>query len=95
MGHQRELYWPQGDRRRDTVDIAGQIQQHLPVVYSNGKQFGVVDRIERGAINVTKDRQGRHHWIPLGPVMLHRQCGPHRPPRRSGRAGVCGRLAAR
>jgi hypothetical protein len=41
-----------------------QIREHMPVVCSNGKQFGTVDRMDGDAIKLTKDDQGQHHWIP-------------------------------
>jgi hypothetical protein len=41
-----------------------QIQEHMPVVCSNDKQFGTVDRVEGNFIKLTKDDQGQHHWIP-------------------------------
>lgn len=37
----------------------------MPIVCSESKQFGVVDRLEGDAIKVTKDEKGRHHYIPL------------------------------
>jgi hypothetical protein len=42
-----------------------QIREHMPVVCSNNEQFGTVDRVEGDAIKLTKDAQGRHHWIPM------------------------------
>lgn len=41
------------------------ISEHMPVVCSNDKQFGTVDRVEGNFIKLTKDDQGRHHWIPM------------------------------
>ena len=40
------------------------IREHMPVVCSNGGQFGTVDRVEGDSIKLTKDDQGQHHWIP-------------------------------
>ncbi|MDQ3657486.1 MAG: DUF2171 domain-containing protein [Chloroflexota bacterium] len=40
------------------------IQDHMPVVCSNGGQFGTVDRVEDSSIKLTKDDTGQHHWIP-------------------------------
>jgi hypothetical protein len=42
-----------------------QIREHMPVVCSNNKQFGTVDRVEGTSIKLTKDDKGQHHWIPL------------------------------
>lgn len=45
---------------------ASQIRPHMPVVCSNGEQFGTVDHTDPGAaIKLTKDEQGKHHWIPM------------------------------
>src|SRR5688500_14034244 len=41
------------------------IREHMPVVCSNGGQFGTVDRVEGSSIKLTKDDQGQHHWIPM------------------------------
>jgi len=41
------------------------IREHMPVVCSNDKQFGTVDRVEGDYIKLTKDDQGQHHWIPM------------------------------
>jgi hypothetical protein len=43
---------------------ATQIREHMPVVCSNNKQFGTVDRLEGDSIKLTKDKSGQHHWIP-------------------------------
>jgi hypothetical protein len=43
-----------------------QIREHMPVVCSNNKQFGTVDRLEGDSIKLTKDQNGQHHWIPAG-----------------------------
>lgn len=40
------------------------IREHMPVVCSNGGQFGTVDRVEGESIKLTKDDSGQHHWIP-------------------------------
>jgi hypothetical protein len=44
---------------------ATRIKEHMPVVCSNGEQFGTVDRVENGNIKLTRDEQGQHHWIPI------------------------------
>lgn len=41
------------------------IREHMPVVCSDGGQFATVDHLDPGnTIKLTKDDQGRHHWIP-------------------------------
>jgi hypothetical protein len=40
------------------------IREHMPVVCSNNKQFGTVDRVEGDQIKLTKDGSGQHHYIP-------------------------------
>ena len=40
------------------------IREHMPVVCSNGGQFGTVDKVEGNSIKLTKDESGQHHWIP-------------------------------
>jgi hypothetical protein len=42
-----------------------EIKEHMPVVCSNNKQFGTVDRVDGDAIKLTKDQSGQHHWIPM------------------------------
>lgn len=42
-----------------------QIRDHMPVLGSNGTQFGVVDHIDGSYIKLTKDEAEQHHWIPL------------------------------
>ena len=44
-----------------------QIREHMPVVCSNGVQFGVVNKVEGQFIKLTaKDSpDSEHHWIPL------------------------------
>jgi hypothetical protein len=43
-----------------------QIRPHMPVICSNGEQFGTVDHTDPGnTIKLTKDDQGQHHWIPM------------------------------
>ena len=45
-----------------------QIKEHMPVVCSNGGQFGTVDKVEGEYIKLTKNGSpdGQHHWIPVG-----------------------------
>ena len=40
------------------------IREHMPVVCSEGGQFGTVDKVEGNSIKLTKDDSGQHHWIP-------------------------------
>jgi hypothetical protein len=44
-----------------------QIREHMPVVCSNNKQFGTVDKVEGDYIKLTADGSPdhKHHWIPL------------------------------
>lgn len=43
-----------------------EIKPHMPVVCSQGGQFGVVDHLEgTQQIKLTKDKTGTHHFIPL------------------------------
>jgi hypothetical protein len=45
--------------------ITQQITAHMPVVCSEGGQFGTVDHLDGpGWIKLTKDDNGQHHWIP-------------------------------
>jgi len=41
------------------------IKPHMPVVCSMNKQFGMVDHVEGDKLKLTKDAQGKHHFIPL------------------------------
>ena len=42
------------------------IKPHMPVVCSKDKQFATVDHLQgKGAIKLTKDSSGEHHYIPL------------------------------
>jgi hypothetical protein len=47
-----------------TVDTS-KIREHMPIVCSEGEQFGTVDHLDGNSIKVTKDEHGQHHWIPL------------------------------
>lgn len=48
------------------ADVKSQIQDHMPVVCSNGGQFATVDHLDAGnTIKLIRDDQGNHHWIPL------------------------------
>ncbi|HEY8446210.1 MAG TPA: DUF2171 domain-containing protein [Thermomicrobiales bacterium] len=48
-----------------TMGDRDRIREHMPVVCSNNKQFGTVDRVEGEFIKLTKDDRGQHHWIPM------------------------------
>src|SRR5690625_2061438 len=56
-----------GSRKdRSAMDVRDQIQDHMPVVCSDGGQFATVDHLDKGnSIKLTRDDQGNHHWIPL------------------------------
>ena len=46
---------------------ATKITEHMPVVCSDGGQFGTVDHVDAGdTIKLTKSGSpdGQHHWIP-------------------------------
>jgi len=43
-----------------------EIKPHMPVVCSQGGQFAVVDHLEgTQQIKLTRDKTGKHHYIPL------------------------------
>ena len=42
-----------------------QIKTHMPVVCSKDKQFATVDHVDGQQLKLTKDAQGKHHFIPL------------------------------
>jgi hypothetical protein len=49
----------------------GQIQDHMPVVGSDGRQIGVVDAVEGEFIRLTRtspEAGGKHRWVPLSTV---------------------------
>lgn len=41
------------------------IRDHMPVVCSEGGQFGTVDHMDGNSIKLTRDDKGQHHWIPV------------------------------
>ena len=47
------------------TSLRGKIREHMPVVCSNNKLFGTVDRVEGDFVKLTKDDQGQHHWFPM------------------------------
>lgn len=47
--------------------FASQIENHMPVVSTDGTQIGTVDHLEgEKSVKLTRDENGKHHWIPLG-----------------------------
>jgi hypothetical protein len=43
-----------------------QIKPHMPVVCSNDGQFATVDHLEgKEAIKLSRDKDGKHHYIPM------------------------------
>lgn len=45
---------------------ASQIKPHAPVVCSENGQFAVVDHVEgTDMIKLAKDKDGKHHYIPM------------------------------
>ncbi len=46
------------------VDV-NQIKPHMPVVCSNSKECAMVDHIEGKSLKLAKDKDGKHHFIPL------------------------------
>lgn len=48
------------------TNFGTQIQDHMPVVCSNGTQFATVDHLDgENSIKLTRDDEGNHHWIPI------------------------------
>ena len=48
-------------------NFAEQIQEHMPVVCTDGTQLGSVDHLDgENSIKLTRDENEEHHWIPLG-----------------------------
>jgi hypothetical protein len=43
------------------MEMTSKIREHMPVVCSNGVQFGTVDHVEGDYIKLTKDDKGQHH----------------------------------
>jgi hypothetical protein len=51
---------------RIVMDVRSQIEDHMPVVCSDGSQFATVDHLDAGnTIKLTKDDRGQHHWMPI------------------------------
>lgn len=49
--------------------LAERIREHSPVLDSNGNQVGLVDHVRDGRIQLTRDAQGEHRYIPLDLVI--------------------------
>lgn len=50
----------------DSITAKTLIKPHMPVVCSNDKQFAIVDHLEgTDEIKLTRDQEGKHHFIPL------------------------------
>ena len=50
----------------DSTTAKGLIKPHMPVVCSEDGQFATVDHIQgTDQIKLTKDKSGKHHFIPL------------------------------
>jgi hypothetical protein len=45
------------------------VREHMPVLGQDALQVGAVDHLAGGAIKLTKDGHGQHHWIPTTWVM--------------------------
>lgn len=49
------------------TNFARQIENHMPVVGTDGTELGKVDHLEgENSIKLTRDENGNHHWIPIG-----------------------------
>lgn len=49
------------------MDFAKQIQEHMPVICTDGTQLGSVDHLDgENSIKLTRDAEDNHHWIPVG-----------------------------
>lgn len=49
--------------------MADRIREHSPVLDANGNQVGLVDHVRDGRIQLTRDAQGEHRYIPLDLVI--------------------------
>lgn len=48
------------------MEFRDQIKEHMAVVGSDSNEFAKVDHLDTGdTIKLTKDENGKHHWIPL------------------------------
>lgn len=52
--------------RATHAELAAKISAHMTIVDHKGTRVGAVERVEgTEKIKLTKDGQGRHHWVPL------------------------------
>lgn len=48
------------------TQYAKDIKPGMPVVGSNGTEFGIVDSLDgENSIKLKPDEHGKHHWIPI------------------------------
>ena len=48
------------------MEFKDQIRDHMPVIGSDSNEFATVDHLDTGdTIKLTKDENGKHHWIPI------------------------------
>lgn len=49
------------------TNFGEQIREHMTVVSTDGTEIGQVDHPEgENSIKLTRDDEGKHHWIPIG-----------------------------
>src|SRR5690606_19177326 len=52
------------------MEFKDHIRDHMPVVGSDANEFATVDHLDDGdTIKLTRDENGKHHWIPLAWVV--------------------------
>jgi hypothetical protein len=52
------------------MEFKDQIRDHMPVVGSDANEFATVGHLDDGdTIKLTRDENGKHHWIPLAWVV--------------------------
>jgi hypothetical protein len=52
------------------MEFKDQIRDHMPVVGSDANEFATVDHLDDSdTIKLTRDDNGKHHWIPLAWVV--------------------------
>ena len=52
----------------ENISIGKQITEHMPIFCAEGHNHGLVDHVEGNYIKITKDDNGKHHWLPLSAV---------------------------